>query len=357
LSTPVVVGGLSSFDGDGFTLDFNGAPFTTDASSFIVNYIAFGGSDFEAEVGDTLASASPVTGLAFQPDLVFTGTTGYATNNAGDENGIGVSFGAFNSTDGWWDMRTGGVGDYNERDSRIRTSGCTGEVFNQGVTWEATSCTTTSDGFSWTGSDADRFFYLALDLPTGVLNEIGTFTKTTAAAPVTQTLPELGFTPEIYGLATGSKTGEGVGTAQGVGWSHGAYDGTTQNTVLVAGANSGSDLDMINIGASILAIDDNGATPDARAEAQLITDSTPDIIWQTNNADADIIGYWAIGYPDPTLVSLDDAATIDDVIQATVIVPPPPTLVSTKVGSFSTPPTTTGVDKPSVEIIRTASFR
>lgn len=304
--TPVAVATLSSFDGDGFTLSYSST-----TTGYVVHYIALGGADLTAEVGQTGASASPVTGLAFQPEFVFTMSAGLALGGAASQHAIHAGLGCFNATDEWWLATYQGQNDNANKDSILLTSGFTGQLFTGAMTWEASFSAFTSDGFSWTGSNADGFYYLALDL-NGAGTDIGNFTKSTATAPASQDLPDLGFTPQIYGLATGSKTSQSV-TADGCAASMGAYDGTTQGLTFRTDPNSATNADQRQNASNVLATGTSNAVFDALGTAQAITDATPTIIWDPNNAVADIIGYWAFESSvafELTGVTRDDAGVI-----------------------------------------------
>ena len=87
---------LSSWNDTTFTLNWT----TNDAESYVIHYIAIGGSDVSAKVVDwTMATAvgnRAVTGVGFQPDVVFhahgghTLTAALPTNIAVGAFGLGV---------------------------------------------------------------------------------------------------------------------------------------------------------------------------------------------------------------------------------------------------------------------------
>ncbi len=76
-TTPVVLATLSSFDADGFNLNYSST-----SSGYVVHYIAFGGADLQAVTGQEAANTSPVSGLPFQPNLVFVMSSGLSAGTA-----------------------------------------------------------------------------------------------------------------------------------------------------------------------------------------------------------------------------------------------------------------------------------
>lgn len=89
---------LTSFDSDGFTINWTLNTGSDQASPFIIHYIAFGGSDItNAFAGDFNLSASTgnqsITGVGFQPDMmVFLWSFTQIVNSAVKDNEIGIGF-------------------------------------------------------------------------------------------------------------------------------------------------------------------------------------------------------------------------------------------------------------------------
>ena len=87
---------LSSWDDTNFTLNWT----TNDANAYVIHFIAIGGSDVSAPVVDwtmrTTTGNPTVTGVGFQPDVVFhahgghTFTAALPANLAGGAFGLGV---------------------------------------------------------------------------------------------------------------------------------------------------------------------------------------------------------------------------------------------------------------------------
>ena len=76
----------------------------------------------------------------------------------------------------------------------------------------------------------------------------------------------------------------------------GAYDGTSQVLTFRTDNEISNDAnaDQRQNNDNVLATGTTNAVFQGLATAQTITDATPTIIWDPNNAVADIIGYWAI---------------------------------------------------------------
>ncbi|MCG8432749.1 MAG: hypothetical protein MJA83_01810, partial [Gammaproteobacteria bacterium] len=181
--TPVAVASLASFDADGFTLNYSST-----TANLVVHFVAIGGEDCQAVVGQEPANSSPVNGLPFQPQFVFAMTSGQVLGSAQTDHTI-QSFGCFDdSLNEWWVAADHEFTANTNKDSIVRSSGFIGQLFDGSITWEASVSTINADGWSWTGSNADGFYYLALHL--GDAGSVaGTFTKSTGTAPADQDLP------------------------------------------------------------------------------------------------------------------------------------------------------------------------
>jgi hypothetical protein len=286
--TLLAVADLDSFDSDGFTLDYSST-----SSGYVVHFIAFGGSDLDVEAGATAASASPVTGLSFQPDLVFV-ISGCVSTPGGSDFTTTAQFGCFDgSLNQWWIGATSDSNGTGNRSSTLRTAAFCGQYAAEAMTWETAVTAINSDGFSWSGSNADRFYYLAFSTgPWGV--KVGNYAKTTATAPASQDLPDLGFIPQIYGMVTASRTSTSLSN-NGVAATMGAFDGTRQGLIFRTDPNNDTDADMRSNDDNVCCTGNTtGAAFSSLGVAQSISDSTPTIIWNPNDSQAELIGYWAI---------------------------------------------------------------
>ena len=285
----------TSNDSDGFTIN---VITNTSSEAILVKYFAIGGVD-NLVVGSVLASASPVTGLGFQPNLLLAMSSGQAAGDATSQHTIACPFGVANASSEWWVSDFGGENDRAQTSTQIRTAGFCGQRFNGAITWEASLTSFDAAGFTWSGSNTDVFWYMAIELPTGVESFVSTFSKSTATAPVTQALPDSTFTPQSYILATGANPNAVTDLANRDSvFSIGAYSepGTASqfNVTKAIELAAGTQADMVSDDDEVLYEFGAGGTKDATATPQAITDSTPDVEWDPNTTNAIVIGYLAL---------------------------------------------------------------
>lgn len=310
------------FDDEGFWIDW-----TLTASGYIFQYEAFGGFGVEAHVGRIdMNNASPAVydEMDFAPNLIFgcnilVDGQDIPWSDSNPRFGSGVCDGDLNQY-GWgahW-------GNFGGTTSQYRTWTNNGMFVgqNQTATYAVYKVTSINqDGFtmekdSGTNETAAMYF-LALKIPSVV---VGTTTKSTGGAPATQTLPSFGFTPQMYGLLTAAVTTET--STQDVSFTEGVYDGTNQGTLATSSDDGANDAQSIQNATEILHVLSNTGTSLAQAVAQTITDDTPDIVWNPNDANAYNIGYWAVGdvapgSPVASLVLIDGYTDASGVISDT----------------------------------------
>lgn len=143
---------------DGFRLNWT----AVNATGYVFNYIAFGGADLEAVCGAEQGSTSPVSGLPWRPDMVH--ICGQCLDSDADQLRNGVLLG--NLTVGYLDPQAG-VGwnaafDLNTS-GPMRDAAFASQVNNGALTYDLQFSQTTSDGWSWFGSNTDYFFFLAFN--------------------------------------------------------------------------------------------------------------------------------------------------------------------------------------------------
>ena len=127
---------------------------------------------------------------------------------------------------------------------------------------------------------------------------VGSFTKSTGAAPATQTIAHgLGEAPKAIILWTDGKTNEAFGASYMFGF--GMSDGTTSKSVATASQNgvtpSNASTRMAN---KVLTIVQWGETLVGEADLQSWNDTNFVLNWTTNNATAYVIHYIVIGGSD-----------------------------------------------------------
>jgi len=297
-----------SMNSDGFVINI-GANINSEA--ILVKYFAIGGTT-NLVVGESAANAPglTVTGLGFQPNLLLAMNSGQVAGSQTSMHGLYNVFGCAErfsgSTRQWRHVGFFGEDDRAQSSSSVHSDGFTGQVYNGGLTWSISLATFDTGGFTWTGTNADGFQYMAIELPTGIEAFAGVQTKVTGAAPATQTLPNSTFTPQSYILCNGHDTTT-TPTQQSAFTSIGAYSqpGTASqfNVSVASEIAAGSQADCRADATNALIETALGGGTVAEAVPQTITDSTPDIIWDPNTATADFLGYLALESDPVTVVT------------------------------------------------------
>lgn len=289
--TPVVVASYSGAVTDGFRLNFT----TVDSpNAYLVHYIVFAGEDVEAEVTAALVSAGSISGLSLTPEF---GVAMTACNGLGGSDSIFLGAFGFFDDDlaqcdvGWWADQTGGAHDAIV--SVASPDGCALQCVGAALTWEMTVTSIEADGFSWSSSNADNVFFLSLNL-SNIGTSIQEFIKSTGTAPVTQALPDLGFVPQSFGVATAWKTTDTL-TAADAQVSLGYWDGFLQGhvswydeNVVVPNNEMRSQTDGIG-----LKMTTGGGVAVKVGAQQVGNDTAPDLLLDPNDAAADLMYVFA----------------------------------------------------------------
>lgn len=266
----------------------------------------FGGVDGAAVVGDVGADDGAITGLGLaNGDLLMMSTSGeqIPASSQFAFQSYGVSHDNGTTIDQWAVLAYAGDNDFDFKGSALVEGIIAGQYDVDFANWTINILTQSGDGATWAGSNVDHIAFLMLDLG-GAGVDVGVFTKSIAAAPATQALPDLGFTPQGYGLATCSEILQTIDVDRPCRQSYGAFDGDgaaglTGRSVISTTLNQGNvDSYSFRDDESVLmtaqTLDAPGGVPDARAKASSIMNSTPEIVWNPNTTRADFIGYWAL---------------------------------------------------------------
>lgn len=269
-----------------------------------IHYCIFGGSDCQAHVNSRASDdATPdYTAAGFTPTLMLCSTHG-STANAGSEHSY-LSIGATDGTNEFVLLGFEGANTVTSKGSVLDTNSIVGQMDLDFADWLASVTAFISGGFTiinvpeGTGGGSDVFDFLLLDMGAqGV--EVGTFTKSTGGAPATQSIASLPWTPQGYLLFSASETGTSHTNVNNDRESIGGYDeitGVGHSTTQTAQDNDNTDAHSRSNAAEVLELTQDLDTDGVLASAtpQAITDSTPDIEWNPNNASAYHIGYIAI---------------------------------------------------------------
>lgn len=244
---------LSSFDAGGFTLNWT----TNGGDRFVVGYIAFGGDIQAKAVQWTFPSTAinkAVTGVGFQPDLVFHAQALRTANGPSTDHYFG--FGAMNSSGEQWAVSTVALdtaGASNTSRWQRTDSAFMGVQATEGQNFRATYVSMDVDGFTTNFATASGSLHQGVSLCLrGVVSKLGSFNKPTTAAPVTQSVNSPGFLPTATLFANYLQTPGVNPTTYGF-FGIGAHDGINHR--------------------SVVQFDNDGANP-ARAQSLWYNDKT-----------------------------------------------------------------------------------
>lgn len=301
-TTANVTATLTSLDATGFTPNFG----TLTTTSPKYNYFAFGGTDItNVATGSFAAAASTgnkaVTGVGFQPDIVFlfsTLQTAAGQANSNSQYGFGV-------------MHSSGQWTFGGKAQNAQATMNTSRLFDNtkclampltttnGVFWDASYVSMDSDGFTINQTTTDGTLlligYLAIQ---GGQWKVGTETQKTSTG--TKATTGVGFTPSaiLFGSSVDTQT---AGTADHNRQMFGVTTGASNNTALFAGdsdatANAVASTIMSATKCIVMATE-AGASPTTQAEAALSSFDSDGFTlnWSTADATARVFGYVAMG--------------------------------------------------------------
>ncbi len=294
---------LTSLDADGFTLNWT----LNEARADIIHYIALGGSDLSrATVGSFTKNAGtgndPITGVGFQPDfLMLLGSHMTAPDSTIVESQLTLGFasGPTQRASVTVQLEDGaGIGRntcVQQRADRVyldlndNGSPCTEDTRFDLVSFDP-------DGFTvnreLNNASGQLVHYLALK---GGQYRVGSFNKSTAAAPVDDPVAGVGFAPVGVMLASKNLVTNLAAEAQGR-ISFGAGDGATEvatwwhdANAITADANERTSTSKIAVHAT------SPATLNAEADLKSLDNDGFTLTWTTNNAVAHEMLYVAFG--------------------------------------------------------------
>lgn len=199
-------------------LDIN---FTTALSGRILEFYFMGGDDVTARVVEIQISDGSVTGLGLggAPTLLWGVSPCLTQGTASDTTNCLWTMGIANATDQWVVSHDGAGSDKNavqDQSSFLR------QILGTSNTWTMSITSLDADGFSWSGSNADNAYVLAVRLATG-LTFVGQVAKTADTTDgVSESLPDtliddLG----MYEICTINRLNNGNTSAEGWRFSNG----------------------------------------------------------------------------------------------------------------------------------------
>lgn len=294
---------LTSFDANGFTLNWG----TLNTVLPDYNYFALGGSDITNVMSGSFASNTTtgnqsVTGVGFQPDIVFLFGTLQATSAASNNNSQ-YSFGVMTPT-AQWSTAT--------KSQNAQTTMNTSRAFSNTrcFTMVASASNIVFQDMSFVSMDSDGFTFNintagGLAILIGYMAfkggqwKVGTETQKTSTG--TKATTGVGFQPSGLILASVCDT-QTAGTADHSRFSFGATTGTSNNVSLWTGdadnvADSIADTIMSNSKCITLATEGVAAATTTQAEAALSSFDSDGFTldWTTADATARVFGYVAVG--------------------------------------------------------------
>jgi len=294
-NTNLAIASLVSFDSGGFTLNFS----TATTAGLIVNYVAFGGTDLSAQVVSSVMNTGGISGLSFQPEFAF--FISYNENFAGSIlTNATQCFGVANDELAEWSLASAqGSLSSAGKDSVLRTTSFMAQVASGAMTYELSISGVTTNGLTWTGSDGDGMEVLAFNL-SGIRTFVGRYTKTTAAAPAADSLPNFGFVPQIYGLATANKISENPSTSSdGAQISYGVFDRTRQVHTFRTDVNNQTRSHQRTHQTKVSGSGNDDAVYDTLTTSDSVNDATPGVVHNPNENRALFYGVWAWEAQDP----------------------------------------------------------
>lgn len=324
---------LTSFDADGFTLNYD--IIGTSPSAWLIGYMALGGTDIDVAVGDFLLTTSTgdqdITGLPFAPDAVLMAHTNQGSalpyinrTNAIFGMGVGVS-----TTQRWASI-------FSDRDQVLPTESAryqrsdrclVGLTAAHAIDFEADYSGALVNGFRVNKSDAPaadvRVAYLAIK---GATFSAGLETQRTSIGTKSTTVTG---TPKVAFFFGNLKTaGTTVDTASDAAFSLGFDDGTGRWAVDGASDDNVSTVRVVNSVSDVRTIvAHDPVTPSLTALGTNVafTSNTMTIDWTTADATAREFGYLAITEGAPStlygLTPSDTAVTNTDSVALKPIYP------------------------------------
>jgi len=294
---------LQSWDSTNIVLNWT----TKDSYQYVVHYLAIGGSDVSAKVvqwqsGTTTGNVA-VTGVGFQPVLVFHSYAGYLQTMLPNNNAAGglFGFGAMDMNGDQWAVSTYSRDAVATSDTQRgqQTNACIFS-FNEAlaVQKKAAIVSMDSDGFTVNFSNSTSannipIFSLAL---AGLNAGVGSFLKSTGVAPASQAVTGVNFKPSAVLLTSFQDVTQASPVAHSR-FGIGASDGTTEGSSAYEDLDAVTTTNMVGIDkTSKVFMKMNNSTPAIDAEADLSSMDANGFTlnWTTNDAVQTQILYFAL---------------------------------------------------------------
>jgi hypothetical protein len=280
---------------------------TNDGQPYVVHYLAIGGPQVSAKVVNwqTPGTTGPkaVTGIGFEPETVLhlhVGPSFVATPTATQSNAL-FGMGVMNQAGAQWAMQVADVASVNptistraqRTDAALYMYHGPTAVLNKVASFVSMDPGGFTLDFTTATSELSQVVSLAL---AGLPSSIGTFTKSTAAAPASQSVPTP-FTPGAVFLSSYQIAPQTAPVRESMcSWGIGASDGSNEGSsaMSVSDAVSPSSVDAVDKTSKAF-IKMNSPPVDAEADLSSFDPSGFTLSWTTNDSVASQICFWALG--------------------------------------------------------------
>jgi hypothetical protein len=286
---------LSSWNSSSFTLNWT----TNDTLAYTVHYLLIAGGDVSAKVVrwqmPTAVGNVSVTGTGFQPTAVIhlhTGSGFVATPPASAVNsGFGLGVMDFGGTQWATEMfAANGTGGADTQRAEATDAAIYTIANDLSVTKKGSFASMDSNGFTVdfttvANANAGQIYSLALY---NVNVKAGNFTKTTGAAPVSQSITGTGFAPSAVFFHSFQDTTQAAPVAQSR-MSYGASDVVTEGASAFADTDTANPTNFTAVDKTTKAfvkVDNSTATVDAEADMTSLDPDGFTVNWTTNDAVA-----------------------------------------------------------------------
>ena len=297
---------FAASNGNSFTLNWA----LNDGQPYVIHYIAIGGPQVSAKIVNWQTPTAPgsksVTGFGFQPEAVLHFYAGAAfIDPAPFSSGNAVlGMGAMDKTGAQWAIQASDANAQNPTvASRAQRNNAAIYMYTDtgttGVTKDAAFVSMSSSGFTLNfttaNANAGQVYSLAL---AGLRAGVGTFNKTTAAAPASQSVSS-GFSPGAVLLASYQMGPQTAASSEShCSFGLGASDGTTEAaSAMFAGDAVATSVVEGQDKTSKVFIKMNTPPLDAEADMASFGPSGFTLNWTTNDATASQICFLALGAP------------------------------------------------------------
>lgn len=303
---------LGGWDDTAFTLNWA----INDPAPTLLHFIAIGGSEVSAKALTWVLPTTPgsigISGVGFQPDVVLHVMTDHESTTMPTFVGrASWGLGAMDKFGNQWVLQIRDANSANPT-SAMRaqlTTASLMQVSTSTIPMVASFQSMDPDGFTLdvTQTTGSAGIYVALALR-GLAAHVGSFLKSTAAAPASQTVSGIGFTPSLVLLASAQNTASptvisdarsGIGAMDGVRVASSASQSLSGvSTSVVYSVDSSS--------AAFIKSDNSTGNTDARAESGGFAPGAFTLSWPVNDATPTQLAYLALGEAVPIVPDAGD---------------------------------------------------